>query len=211
MTNARRYAFDTVFSATGDIIAQGSERDHRLSAGDLEKLRQEAFAQGRAAAAVEAEQRLAAAMTRLSAEITRIGDVLSAQEIAHRQRSAQLALQIGRRLAGAAIDRFAQDRLMRIATEALEGIAEAPRVIIGVAPGMAADAKPLLEAAARAANFYGLLIVREQAERRGGDIAIEWGDGAVTWDAAALDAAIETAIAAAFDLPVAERSADHGQ
>lgn len=211
MTNARRYAFDTVFSATGDIIAQGGERDHRISAVDLEKLRQEAFAQGRAAAAAEAEQRLAAAMTRLSTEISSIGDVLSAQEVVHRQRSARLALQIGRSLAGAAIERFAQDRLMAIATEALEAIAEAPRVVIGVALGMAADVKPLLDAAARAANFYGLLIVREQPERRGGDIAIEWGDGAITWDAAALDAAIETAIATAFDLPVAERSANHGQ
>jgi flagellar assembly protein FliH len=211
MTQARRYAFDTVFSPAGEIIANSSERDHRLSNAELEAIRQEAFAKGRAAAAAETEQRLAAAMQRIAAEISRVGELLAAQEVAYRQRSARMSLQIGRRLAGAAIDRFAQDRLLAIATEAMESIADAPRVTIGVAPGMAQSAKPLLDAAARDANFYGLLIVREQPERRGGDIAIEWGDGAMTWDSAALDTAIESAIAAAFDLPTSERSADHGQ
>ncbi len=211
MTTARRYAFDTVFSPTGEILAQSAERDHKLSAGDIEKIRQDAFAQGRAAAAADAEHRLSAAMTRIATDMTRINELLAAQEIAHRQRSAQLALQIGRRLAGAAIDRFAADRLLAIATDTLEAIVDAPRVTIGVAPGMANSLKPLLDRAATQAGFYGLLVVREQPQRAGGDIAIEWGDGAMTWDIAALDAAIETAIATAFDLPDAERSADHGQ
>jgi flagellar assembly protein FliH len=211
MTTARRYAFDTVFSPTGEILAQSAERDHKLSAADIEKIRQEAFAQGRAAAAADAEHRQSTAMTRIAADMSRINEILAAQEVAYRQRSARLALQIGRRLAGAALDRFAADRVLAIATETLEAIVDAPRVTVGVAPGMAATLKPLLDRATAQAGFYGLLVVREQAQRASGDIAIEWGDGAMTWDIAALDAAIETAIAAAFDLPEAERSADHAQ
>jgi flagellar assembly protein FliH len=196
MTTARKFAFDTVFSPSGEILAQSAERDHRFNAAELEKIRQDAFAQGHAAASAEAQARQVQAVQRIGSELSRIGADLSTQHRAVQEHGAALALHIGRKLAGHALEHFGGARIEEIVRQTLETIVDAPRVTITLPTGAAQDLKPLIDRAAQEVGFYGVVLVREHPAARQGDVTIDWGEAGLSWDSAALDAQIAAALAA---------------
>jgi flagellar biosynthesis/type III secretory pathway protein FliH len=78
---------------------------------------------------------------------------------------------------------------------ALETLGDSTRLVVRVAPGALERVRPVLEQTAAEHGFSGMLVMRPQAGAAPGDITIEWSEGAVEFNSAALMARFEAALA----------------
>jgi flagellar assembly protein FliH len=186
MAQAQRYAFETVFAKDGAILAE-SRSAPRFSADDVERARTEGVESGRAAEAQRAGQAQAKALD----ELARVAKTLLAQVAADRaaliEEAREVALAGARAIAGAALDAFGVERAEAALRETLALCMTAPRLGIIVPAAWPQDLIGRLEALAQDEGFSGQLRIKRDAAARSGDIAFDWGDGAVVINAKAIE------------------------
>jgi flagellar assembly protein FliH len=150
---------------------------------------------GFAAAKVEAEQRAAAALERIVAALADIKRGLSAVEARLETEAVEVAVAVARKLTPELIAREPLAELAALAADCFRHLVAAPHVVIRVNDGLQERARSALEETARGAGFGGRLVVLAEPEIAPGDCRIEWADGGVRRERAAVEAAIGEAVA----------------
>lgn len=162
---------------------------------------------GRDLVEARAAERVAEEAGRLAAAAQSILGILDVERARVEDQAMRLAEIVGRKIAGRLYDLHPRERVEAVVREALESIGKAPHLVVRLA---AADAEPIRAALQRAADekgFAGRLVVMGEPDVARGDCRVEWADGGIVADRAALEAAIQRAVEAHLTAPQDEAAA----
>ncbi|GLK76323.1 hypothetical protein GCM10008171_15770 [Methylopila jiangsuensis] len=155
-------------------------------------------AEGRRAMRDSDAARLVAAVETLGARLAASLDDADRRAREQERAGVDLALALARKLAGAAMARAPLAEIAAAAEACFAELRQAPHVAVRVAPALVESVKAELTAIAQTRGFAGRLIVLGDPDVAVGDARLEWADGGVVRDAAAVAAALETVIARHF-------------
>jgi flagellar assembly protein FliH len=193
-TEKRKFTFDTVFAADGAILRDGAFRS-QFTREEAEQMREQAFAEGKAAGEAEMARTLAA----LAGSMRHLIGAFSAEATQLRAEAVELALAAARKVADSALEAHGEARVIEALTHALDNLRAGPRLVVRIAPALMGSLKSRLEDAARAHGFDGAMIVRADPAIETGDLALEWAEGAIVHDRAAAFALIEQSVRGALN------------
>jgi flagellar assembly protein FliH len=165
-------------------------RSEAIGERELAQATEAAFAKGeeagRASAMASATARLAALLEVLGGRLAKL-EADAARRAAEEERTAAaLALAIGERLAGAALAQFPLAEIERLAAQCFAEARSAPHLAVTVAADLVEAVDQRLGAAAAAAGFAGRLVVLGDPDLQPGDARLEWADGGMSRDGAAI-------------------------
>lgn len=155
----------------------------------------EGFAAGEQSASAAAAQALSAAANALA---DMAGDMLRNLDQTRneaRREAVDLAAAIGRKLAGALLERQPAAELEALLVECLASLDGVPHLVIRCHPDIADAMQAIATARIATSGFTGRLIVMGDPEIATGDGRIEWSEGGLVRDMAAVSAEIDTRIA----------------
>jgi len=151
-------------------------------------------AAGRSAAATSVTAELNAAVVRLGAQLAAAENTAAARAFARDEATLQLAMAIAGKLAGAALERFPLAAIERLAAACFADARGAPHVVVRVNDGLVDEIKTRLQAVAAERGFAGKLVVLGEPDIPRGDGRLEWADGGMVHDHAALADAVSRAL-----------------
>ncbi len=196
MTDTAKFMFDTVFEPGADGTAS---MPRTLSEDDLDAIRAEGYAQGYNAGQGDA---LAKAEQDCAAKLDAIGNSVSAAlgQLAEERRklaaeAGELAMMISRRLVPFLMKQHPSAEIEGLLADALTHLSDTPHLVIRINEGWLEQISPRLEQIAQNRGFAGRLIVLAEPDVEIGDCRIEWADGGITRNAAAVGREIEATIA----------------
>lgn len=194
MQTVRKFAFDTVFSPTGEVLRDASGTRNVYTAEEVEAERQAAYEAGRM-------DETARQLATVSAQLESVTDALHRLYAAYegdvtrlREGAAGLALAAARAVAGDALAAQGDARIKGLLEEVFAEAMTAPRLVIKVEPAARERLRPQIEALAEEFGLTGALHVRDDADLGPGDVVVDWGEGLVALRAADAQAEIETRV-----------------
>jgi flagellar assembly protein FliH len=165
----------------------------------LKEARDEGIALGHAEAERSATGRLAAAADSVAASAGRMAAALEEAQKAAVANAIDLAAAIARKLALTLIESQPLIELEALIAECLTSIESAPHLVIRCHPDLAETVRTSTEASMTTSGFTGRLVVIGDPEIALGDGKIEWADGGLIRDGAAIAASIDERIYAYLD------------
>ena len=196
MQTMRKFAFDTVFSPTGEVLRDASGTRNVYTREEVDAERDAAYEAGRTDETVQRLSAIAAEMASISSALRLIGEAYGGDLARLRDGAAELALAAARGIAGEALDAFGEVRVCAVVESVVAEALAAPRLVVKVGAASAERLRPQIE---RIADDYGVnasLVVREDAAFAPGDVSIDWGEGHVALSAGAAIAEIEARVRA---------------
>jgi flagellar assembly protein FliH len=110
----------------------------------------------------------------------------------NREDAAHLAIAAARAIADVALDAHGHERVAAAVEAALSSLHSTPRVVVTTAPAHVEQLKEQLDQAAP--HLQGRIVVREKPDAAPGDARIDWGEGAIEIDRAAIIEDIEARV-----------------
>lgn len=206
-----RFLFDTDFSRPEPPPAAAAEParptidldqhlaelvavEERSRAEAFAEGREEGFAAGRLDAEARAAERLADAAESLVGVARTLLAGLDAERLAIEARALDLAVAAARRLAEHLVDREPLAEIRALLADCLGPLRKAPHLVVRLDARDAAALEPELARIARETGFEGRIVVLGEDEIARGDCRIEWADGGILRDRAALGDEIERTV-----------------
>jgi flagellar assembly protein FliH len=190
MASPARFLFDNDFAAAEKAKASIAPAELAARLADAES---KGYRNGMAAAKAEAEQRAAATLERIVAALDGLNRGLSAIEARLAAEAVAVAVAVGKKLAPELMAREPLAEISALAVDCFRHLVAAPHVVVRVNDALHAQAREALEQAARGCESR--LVVLAEPDIAPGDCRIEWADGGVKRDRAAIEAAIDEAAA----------------
>lgn len=204
----RKFTFDTVFDAGGQIVSAPAPAARRsFSAAEAEAMRQDAYLAGQQSETARAQVTQALALQALS-DLARQGiEQLQEAVMAHKRTAVILALKGAEKIAAEALNRFPEAPLTA-ALEALEAeISDHPRLVISL-PGVEEAVKAAAEQALSLTGFAGSLVFRDGHAGAKGSFEIGWSDGRAVFDPDRTAELIASLLAEALNAEIHHRHLD---
>lgn len=197
MTARAKYLFDVDFGA-----GAASEKPNTLSLDAHEAAvtaaRAQGFREGFSAAQAEARSDAAGitatALARIASGVAVLGPVLHDIEGRLEAEAVEVAVAIAKKLAPTLIDREPLAEIAALVAGCLAHLTDAPHVVVRVNVAVYPEARERLEALVRAHGFEGRLVVLAEPEIEPGDCRVEWADGGMVRDRAAIEQSVGDAV-----------------
>ena len=193
-----KFKFDTVFEATGRVIAASPRPKRSYTAEEVEQIRRTAEAAGEARALASVANRQAEALAVIARAVQQALPGLAGVAHQHRVGSAELALACGRAIAGAALEAAPQAPVRAALTALAREVEAAPRLIISADADLADGLQAVLEETAQAAGYAGAVQVRVSGALGPNAFTLDFGDGSASFDPAAAAERVSQALHAAL-------------
>jgi len=178
-----------------------------LLAGARDQARAEGRAEGESDAAARSAAGAAEAALAIATGTARLADAFDKALAGMRAEAAELAVLAARKLATHLIEREPVAEIAALFADCLVSLDRAPHLVIRCHPDLAGTIKPLAEANAAELGFAGRLVIMGEPEIALGDCRIEWADGGVMRDSAAVSGEIDRRIAAYVAAPPSSHDA----
>jgi flagellar assembly protein FliH len=189
MASPARFLFDNDFAASEKAKSAVTPADLAAKLAEAERA---GYANGIAAAKAEAEQHAAAALQRAVAAIDTLNRALPAIEARLAAEAVSVAVTVGKKLAPELMAREPLAEISALAADCFRHLVAAPHVVVRVNDSLQTQAREALEAIARGTDSR--LVVLAEPDIAPGDCRIEWADGGIRRDGAAIVAAIDEAV-----------------
>jgi flagellar assembly protein FliH len=189
MASPARFLFDNDFASSEK--AKSAVPPAELAA-KLSEAERAGFARGMAAAKAEAEQQAAAALQRAMTAIEALNRTLPAIEAQLAAEAVAVAVAVAKKLAAELMAREPLAEISALAADCFRHLVAAPHVVVRVNDALHAPAREALEAIARGTDSR--LVVLAEPDIEPGDCRIEWADGGIRRDSAAIIAVIDEAV-----------------
>lgn len=197
-----RFLFDTDFAAPKVLKAAPPTValvDHETALTEAETSGyRRGEADGRRAAREADAARLTAAVETLGLRISEMLAQSEARAAGVEADAVALALAFAKKLAGAAVERFPLAEIEAAAVACFAELRQAPHLVARVAPDFVEGVRASLAEIAHERGFAGRLVVLGDPDVADGDARLEWADGGVTREAAAVESALERAVTQRF-------------
>jgi flagellar assembly protein FliH len=195
MIGAKPFLFDRDFDGRRRSEEMVPMSRHLADVSSAEQLAfKSGHAEGRQEALEQQPARIAATLEKLAVHISLELARSDARALAQEVQAIELALELARKLAGHAINRYPASAIESAVRECFSEARAAPHVAVRVNDGLVDDVKAHLGALATERGFAGKLIILGEPEIAPGDVRLEWADGGVVRERAAIEAAIEKTI-----------------
>ncbi|MEJ1160862.1 FliH/SctL family protein [Prosthecomicrobium sp. N25] len=158
------------------------------------RARAEGYEEGRRAAEVRAAERLADEAAVLVASSRALLAALEADRLAIEKQAVDLAMAAARKLAGALVDREPTAAVRALLAECLGPLRKSPHLVLRLREDSAEAVRASVDRIARETGFEGRIVILGEPEIARGDCRIEWADGGIVRDSAAIAAGIEAAV-----------------
>lgn len=200
MAQPARYTFDREFDPPHASAANGLRaQPMAYSSAEIEAIRAEAYADGfhsgRNEADGDQQRAIADAMSEIASQVPRLTDMLKSECDRLADEAKQLALTLAQKIASAAMARTPHAEIEALLTESLDHLADQPHIAIHVNETMVDAIKARTDRIAMEKGFAGKLILLGSSDMPVADCRIEWADGGMTRDTAALSQRIDEIIA----------------
>ena len=166
----------------------------------VQQAREEGYAEGLAAgqtdATAMAAQTLAAAAGTLATRSAEMAAALDDAAAEIRQQGVELAASIGRKLALHLLARYPTVELEALIAECMQNLSGVPHLVIRCHPELADGIRDIATAHMQTSGFAGRLVVMGDPDIRLGDGRLEWVDGGLVRDIAAISGDIDKTISA---------------
>jgi len=200
MSGMRKFAFDTEFAPDGAILTDAPKR---LTPEEIEAECKVAYERGKQDAVAQAERQAAAALEMLAGAASAVLTRLDAESRAMREEAAHVALAAARKIAGAALEGFAAERVAAAVEAAMDNLRHQPRLIVKLAPDAAEQLKPRIAEMTEAHGYASAVLVRVQEGLHKGEVVIDWTDGLIASSPQETETRIAALIEAALASPEA--------
>jgi len=178
--NPTKFQFDTVFAADVARGISGSGRQRSTFAADeVETMRHEAHAAGRASALAEAAHSQAIALSAIAQSATTLIEQFDHRISILQRESAGLALVIARKLAGEALSRAPLAELEAFLVDCFHKLHREARLVVTVPAENADGLRARLGELVESSGFAGRVIIMADAGMRISDCRVEWADGGI--------------------------------
>jgi len=199
-TPHKKFDFDTVFDAAGDVAYAPPERKRAFTAAEVEQARATSFAEGERSAVARAEQAQARALDEIANATRAALGALAQVAHDHRVGSAELALATARVIAGAALELFPHAPVTAALSALAREVEATPRLIVRASPELIERTQAALDEAAQACGFPGQITAKADPTLPGAAFVLDWGDGRASFDPVEAEAraaeAVKTALVA---------------
>jgi flagellar assembly protein FliH len=193
-----KFLFDDEFGdgRARSTRARVSAAEHAAAVKDAEtESYRRGFAEGSADALAKIEQRTALALEAIAQAMGGISAEIKAVEARLEAEAVEVALAISRKLAPGLIAREPIAEIERLVSGILAQVRSAPHVVVRLASGLVESANSRLTKLAEARGYTGRLVLLPEPGLAADDCRIEWADGGVTRERAAIEARIHEAVA----------------
>jgi len=190
--NARRFLFDTDFRPRPASVA--SPKDDAALAAAVAEAHARGVQEGRAQAEMQAQGRMADALTRLGLAAAGLLGQADARDAEREAQAMDFAVALARRIAGEALDAQPLAAIGDAARSALQHLRGVPHLVVRVHESLVDEAEALVKRLARERGFEGRLVVLGEPDLAPGDARMEWADGGVVRDRARIEAAVLKAL-----------------
>jgi|SRR5581483_7686116 len=190
-----KYLFDVDFSGGAEAKPSITLAEHETKLAQAEAT---AYRNGFAAAEMQAladSSRLtAAALERVANAFNQIDQAMRGIEARLEAEAVEVAVAVARKLAPALTAREPFAEIAALATECFRHLVAAPHVVVRVNDMLYAATREKLDEIVHASGFEGRLVIMAEADIAPGDCRIEWADGGLKRDRAAIESAIAEAV-----------------
>jgi flagellar assembly protein FliH len=153
-----------------------------------------AYRNGFAAAQAQTAQRTADVLGLIADGLERLNRSLASIEARLESEAVEVAVAVAGKLAPELIAREPFAETSALAKDCFNHLVKAPHVVVQIGAEAYEQAKVKLDEIAQARGFEGRLVVLADADLAPGDCRIEWADGGISRDRAAILATIDDAV-----------------
>lgn len=191
---AQKFTFDEEFGTEGGR----SSRNRAQEQGRLDDAEQQGFFRGQLEGRRETEQeaamRAAVALEKVANTAAAVLAKLDSETARFEREASMLALAFARKVAGDVALRAPLAALESAAADCFRQLVGVPHVVVRIEHEMIDQAKTMLDRMARERGYEGRIVVLGEPGLALGDFVIEWADGGMIRDSAALATLISGAI-----------------
>jgi flagellar assembly protein FliH len=182
-----KFLFDIEFSGNG------GESRATIAAVESEAFRRGQLA-GEADANTRIEKRLGAAIGQTSERMAELTKHFASLEGRLEAEAVEVAVAIARKLAPALTAREPLAEIEALVVDVLSHVRSAPHLVVRLAEDLIEPAGARLKQIAEQRGFASRLVLLPAPELKGDEVRIEWADGGVKFDRAAIEKRIDEAI-----------------
>ncbi|MGX9425304.1 MULTISPECIES: FliH/SctL family protein [Bradyrhizobium] len=192
MAAPAKFLFDTDFSAptksreraatAADIAQKVAEAEARAYRNGYDAAQHEAK--------VESDRRAALALEEIGLAIKTIASRFSGIEARMETEAVDVAVSVARKLCGEMIAREPLGEITALVSDCFSHLVSTPHIVVRINDALYEGAREKIERLAAQSGFQGRLVILAEPTIAIGDCRIEWADGGIVLERAAIDAKI---------------------
>jgi flagellar assembly protein FliH len=192
MAAPAKFLFDTDFSAPDKMrerAASPSEVAQKVAAAEARAYR-DGYDAALREAKVESDRRAALALEEISIAIRDIAARFSSVETRMETEAVDVAVAVARKLCSELIAREPLGEVTALVSDCFAQLVSTPHLVVRVNDSLYEAAHEQIERLAKQSGFAGRLVILAEPEIETGDCRLEWADGGVVLERAAIGAKI---------------------
>ncbi|CCE00539.1 FliH/SctL family protein [Bradyrhizobium sp. STM 3809] len=192
MAQPAKFLFDTDFAApekTRERGASAAEIAQKVAAAEVAAYRN-GYEAAQREAKVEADRRVAAALEQINIQLQGISARFSNIEQRMETEAVDVAVAVARKLCAALIEAEPLGEITGLVHDCFAHLVATPHLVLRINDTLYELAREKIERLAKQSGFEGRLVILAEPEIATGDCRIEWADGGVVLERAAIDAKI---------------------
>ncbi|CAL79564.1 putative protein involved in flagellar synthesis [Bradyrhizobium sp. ORS 278] len=192
MAQPAKFLFDTDFAApekTRERGASAAEIAHKVAAAEAAAYRN-GYEAAQREAKVEADRRVAAALEQINIQLQGISARFAGIEQRMETEAVDVAVAVARKLCAALIEAEPLGEITGLVHDCFAHLVATPHLVLRINDALYELAREKIEKLAKQSGFEGRLVILAEPEIATGDCRIEWADGGVVLERAAIDAKI---------------------
>jgi flagellar assembly protein FliH len=192
MTAPAKFLFDMDFSApdkTRERPATPSEIAQKIASAEARAYR-DGYDTAQREAKAESDRRTALALEEIAIGIQGIATRFSGIETRMETEAVDVAVAVARKLCTELISGEPLVEISRLVSECFSHLVSTPHLVVRINDSLYEAAHERIERLAKQSGFAGRLVILAEPEIANGDCRIEWADGGVVLERAAIEAKI---------------------
>jgi flagellar assembly protein FliH len=192
MAAPAKFLFDVDFGAPDKVrekAATSAEIAEMIANAEARAYRN-GFDAAQHEAKVQSDRRTALALEEIGVAISDIGSRFSGIEGRMETEAVEVAISVARKLCSELIANEPLTEMMALVHDCFKHLVATPHLVVRVNDQLYDEARERIEKMARQSGFQGKLVILAEPDVVNGDCKIEWADGGVLLERAAIDAKI---------------------
>jgi flagellar assembly protein FliH len=192
MAAPAKFLFDMDFGAPDkarERAATPAEIAQKIAAAEARAYR-DGFDAGQREAKAESDRRVALALEEIGIGIRGIATGVAGIETRMETEAVDVAVAVARKLCGELVAAEPLGEIMALVGDCFSHLVATPHLVVRINEQLYEAARERIEKLARQSGFEGRLVILAEPDIATGDCRIEWADGGVVLERAAIDAKI---------------------
>ena len=193
MTAPAKFLFDMDFSApdrSRERPATPSEVAQKVASAEARAYR-DGFEAGQREAKAESDRRAALALEEIGIAMKGIAARYASIEVRMETEAVDVAIAVARKLCSELITREPLGEVTALVSDCFAQLVSTPHLVVRINESLYEAAHERIDRLAKQSGFAGRLVILAEPEIESGDCRIEWADGGVVLERAAIEAKID--------------------